>query len=191
MALGAAVQEPDLTATYERQERIGYRSDLIVGERAVDDYMKTLFPDWRARGVTVCLHEKQGGFAFNIDSVLGLVGKCESEGVAILSGVEVEGLELGSDHRQPFRLEAAKHTAAATGDDRRRNPRPGDTGGAHAALTLALGARTRPAPARAGPCRSSSRPASQGRPSLSWLPGRAYGRNGRRTVSAVDPPPAP
>jgi glycine/D-amino acid oxidase-like deaminating enzyme len=97
MALGAAVQEPDLTATYERQERIGYRSDLIVGERAVDDYMKTLFPDWRARGVTVCLHEKQGGFAFNIDSVFGLAGKCESEGVAILSGVEVEGLELGSD----------------------------------------------------------------------------------------------
>src|SRR5438876_2363212 len=97
MALGAAVQESDLIATYERQERIGYRSDLIVGERAVDEHMKTLFPDWRAKGVTVCLHEHQGGFAFNLDSVLGLVGKCESEGVSILSGVEVEKLELGSD----------------------------------------------------------------------------------------------
>src|ERR671925_1887397 len=30
IALGAAVQEPDLVATYERQERIGYRSQLIL-----------------------------------------------------------------------------------------------------------------------------------------------------------------
>jgi glycine/D-amino acid oxidase-like deaminating enzyme len=97
MALGAAVQESDLTAVAERHERIGYRSELIVGERAVDKHMKALFPDWRARGVTVCLHEKQGGFAFNMDSVLGLVGKCESEGVTILSGVEVQALELGAD----------------------------------------------------------------------------------------------
>src|SRR5712692_7643360 len=51
MALGAAVQESDLIATYERQERIGYRSELIVGEREVDAHMKELFPDWRARGV--------------------------------------------------------------------------------------------------------------------------------------------
>jgi methylglutamate dehydrogenase subunit A len=97
MALGAAVQESDLTAVYERQERIGYRSELILGEAAVDAHMKALFPDWRARGVTVCLHEKQGGFAFNMDSVRGLVGKCESEGVTIRSGVEVQELELGAD----------------------------------------------------------------------------------------------
>src|SRR6185312_2307410 len=97
MALGAAVQESDLTATYERQERIGYRSELILGEAAVDAHMKELFPDWRAKGVTVCLHEHQGGFAFNLDSVLGLVGKCESEEVAILSGVEVTGFEPGPD----------------------------------------------------------------------------------------------
>src|SRR5205823_10628016 len=97
IALGAGVQEPDLIATYERQERIGYRSELILGEAAVDAHMKALFPDWRARGVTVCLHEKQGGFAFNMASVMGLVGKCESEGVTIISGVEVQELELGSD----------------------------------------------------------------------------------------------
>ena len=84
-ALGAAVQEPDLVATYERQEQLGYHSELIVGEREVDRHMKSLFPDWRARGVTVCLHERQGGFAFNMASVIGLVEKCEEEGVAILS----------------------------------------------------------------------------------------------------------
>src|SRR5437016_7011578 len=97
IALGASVQQDDLIATYERQEQIGYRSELIVGAEDVDAHMKALFPDWRARGVTVCLHEKQGGFAFNMDSVRGLVGKCESEGVTIRSGVEVQDLELGAD----------------------------------------------------------------------------------------------
>ena len=91
VALGAAVQEDDLVATYERQERIGYRSELITGEAAVDAHMKRLFPDWRARGVTVCLHEHQGGFAFNQESVDGLAGKCAAEGVRILAGVEVTG----------------------------------------------------------------------------------------------------
>jgi glycine/D-amino acid oxidase-like deaminating enzyme len=97
IALGPAVQESDLTQIAERHERIGYRSTLYTGARAVDEHMKSLFPDWRAQGVTVCLHEQQGGFAFNMDSVLGLVGKCESEGVSILSGVEVEDLDFGSD----------------------------------------------------------------------------------------------
>ena len=97
IALGPEVQESDLTATFERQERIGYRSELLTGEAEVDAHMKSLFPDWRARGVTICLHEYQGGFAFNTDSVLGLAGKCESEGVSILPGVEVTGLETASD----------------------------------------------------------------------------------------------
>ena len=97
VALGAAVQESDLAATFERQEQIGYRSELIVGAAAVDAHMKRLFPDWRARGVTVCLHEYQGGFAFNVDSVRGLVGKCEGEGVRLLTGVEVTGFEEGAD----------------------------------------------------------------------------------------------
>src|SRR3989449_10820816 len=78
MALGAAVQESDLTAVYERQERIGYRSELIVGEAAVDAHMKALFPDWRARAVTVCLPENPGGFAFNMESARRPVGTGES-----------------------------------------------------------------------------------------------------------------
>ena len=70
------MQESDLTATYERQERIGYRSELIVGDADVDEHMKALFPDWRAQGVTVCLHEHQGGFAFNMD--VGAAGSSAS-----------------------------------------------------------------------------------------------------------------
>jgi glycine/D-amino acid oxidase-like deaminating enzyme len=97
IALGAARQEADLTATYERQERIGYDSELILGEADVDAHMKALFPDWRAQGVTVCLHEHQGGFAFNMDSVQGLLGKCRSEDVGVLTGVEVTGFADAAD----------------------------------------------------------------------------------------------
>ena len=97
IALGASVQEDDLVATFERQQQIGYRSELIVGADEVDEHMRSLFPDWRAKGVTVCLHERQGGFAFNMASVLGLVGKCESEGVTIYPGVEVREFEFAAD----------------------------------------------------------------------------------------------
>jgi glycine/D-amino acid oxidase-like deaminating enzyme len=97
IALGASVQEADLAETFSRQERIGYSSELIVGEGEVDAHMKQLFPDWRAQGVTVCLHEYQGGFAFNMDSVDGLHGKCRKEGVSVIPGVEVRGLADGSD----------------------------------------------------------------------------------------------
>jgi glycine/D-amino acid oxidase-like deaminating enzyme len=97
MAIGPTVQEPDLVEVFERQERIGYRSTLVTGEADVDRYMKELFPDWRAKGVTVCLHEHQGGFAFNMDSVQGLARKCREEGVEVLSGVEVTALEVGQD----------------------------------------------------------------------------------------------
>ena len=97
IALGPDVQEPDLVATYERQERIGYRSTLVTGEAEVDAHMKALFPDWRAKGVSVCLHEHQGGFAFNKESVRGLLRKAEAEGVRVLTGVTVTGFELAPD----------------------------------------------------------------------------------------------
>lgn len=97
MALVGPVQDSDLRSIYERQQKSGYRSDLICGEQQVFDYMRGLFPDWKARGLTTCLHEKQGGFAFNISSVLGLVRKVEAEGVNILPGVEVTGFTRSGD----------------------------------------------------------------------------------------------
>jgi len=97
IALGPAVQEPDLVEIYERQERIGYRSTLITGAGEVDAHMKNLFPDWRAQGVTACLHEHQGGFAFNQDSVDGLLGKAEAEGVQVLTGITVTDFTFASD----------------------------------------------------------------------------------------------
>jgi glycine/D-amino acid oxidase-like deaminating enzyme len=97
MALGPAVEQSDLEEVFERQQRIGYRSKLITGEREVDAYMKEVFPDWRAKGVTVLLHEDEGGFAFNKDSVLGLLGKAQGEGVKVLTGVEVTGFDMNGD----------------------------------------------------------------------------------------------
>jgi methylglutamate dehydrogenase subunit A len=94
IAVVGPVQDSDLQAIYERQQRSGYRSDLICGEQPVFDHMRSLFPDWKARGLTTCLHERQGGFAFNIESVRGLLKKAEGEGVQVLSGVEVTGFEM-------------------------------------------------------------------------------------------------
>ena len=94
VALGPQVQEGDLTEVAERHERIGYASELILGEGPVRDHMRRLFPDWRAEGVSVCLHEHRGGFAFNKDSMEGLAAKARAAGVQILAPVEVTGFEL-------------------------------------------------------------------------------------------------
>jgi methylglutamate dehydrogenase subunit A len=126
VALGASVQEADLSETAARQERIGYRSELIVGEKQVEAHMKELFPDWRARGVTVCLHEHQGGFAFNQDSVDGLYAKGRAEGVSVLAGVEVLGFEEAGDgsiaavETSEGRIEVGEQVVVAPGPWARR-----------------------------------------------------------------------
>jgi glycine/D-amino acid oxidase-like deaminating enzyme len=94
IALGPAAQESDLVEVYERQQRIGYPSELHVGERDVFEHMRSLYADWRAPGLTVCLHEHAGGYAFNRESMLGLAGKARAAGASIRTGVAVTGFEL-------------------------------------------------------------------------------------------------
>jgi glycine/D-amino acid oxidase-like deaminating enzyme len=91
VALGPAAQESDLTAVYERQQRIGYPSQLFIGEQEVADHMRSLYGDWRAPGLTVCLHEHAGGYAFNQESMQGLAAKAREAGAEIITGVEVTG----------------------------------------------------------------------------------------------------
>ena len=93
IALGPAAQEPDLVEVFERHQRIGYDSELVTGEAAVAEHMRELYPDWRAQGLTVCLHEHRGGFAFNRESMLGLAEKARAAGAEIVEGVEVTGFE--------------------------------------------------------------------------------------------------
>ena len=59
-------------------------------------HMCSLYPDWRAPGLTVCLHEHAGGFAFNRESMLGLADKARAAGAQIVEGVEVTGFDSDS-----------------------------------------------------------------------------------------------
>src|SRR6476619_4132392 len=93
MALGPKAQESDLTEVASRQERIGYPHTLVTGEAACASYMREIFPDWRAQGITVVLHEHRGGFAFNVDSMHGIADKARSKGVRIVEGIAVTGFE--------------------------------------------------------------------------------------------------
>jgi methylglutamate dehydrogenase subunit A len=93
-ALGPPAQESDLTEVFERQQQIGYPSELHVGEEAVAAHMRELYPDWRATGITVCLHEHVGGYAFNRESMFGLADKARAAGAQIATGIEVTGFEF-------------------------------------------------------------------------------------------------
>jgi glycine/D-amino acid oxidase-like deaminating enzyme len=94
VALGPPAQEDELSEVFERQQRIGYPSELHTGEDEVAAHMRGLFGDWRADGLTVCLHERAGGFAFNRESMLGLADKARAAGATIVEGVEVTGFTL-------------------------------------------------------------------------------------------------
>ena len=94
IALGPPAQEGDLADVFERQQRIGYPSEFHLGDERVASHMRSLYPDWRAPGLTVCLHEHVGGYAFNRESMLGLAAKARSAGATIAEGVEVTGFEL-------------------------------------------------------------------------------------------------
>jgi methylglutamate dehydrogenase subunit A len=94
VALGCGAQVDDLTAVYERQQRIGYPSELIVGADAVRSHMKEMFPDWRAQGVEVCLHEEKGGYANNMASMQGLAKKAQEAGARLVTGVTVTGFGM-------------------------------------------------------------------------------------------------
>src|ERR1700750_864173 len=45
IALGPSSQEPDLVEVFERQQRIGYPSELHTGEDEVAEHMRGLFDD--------------------------------------------------------------------------------------------------------------------------------------------------
>ena len=93
VALGPEAQEAELAEVFERQRRIGYPSELHTGEGAVRAHMRELFGDWRAEGLSVCLHERAGGFAFNHESMHGLADLARAAGARICEGVEVTGFE--------------------------------------------------------------------------------------------------
>ena len=113
MALGAERQVGDLTEVHERQQNIGYPSDLIVGEAEVRSYMTAMFPDWRAQGVHVCLHEHKGGFANNMASLHGLAAKAKA-------GRRADGRRRAGDRIRDGRLRRGQRRPHRPGRHRRR-----------------------------------------------------------------------
>ena len=82
----------DVVTIHEQQQAIGYESVFIDGEAETHAYMKGIFDDWRATGVTSVLHEKKGGYAHNMATVNGLLAKVEAEGVNVVAGTLVTEL---------------------------------------------------------------------------------------------------
>ena len=93
MQISPEVMHAQVATIAAQQKDIGYESVFIEGEKESMAYMRGLFDDWQARGITSVLHEKKGGYANNKASIQGLARKAESAGVQILSGVKVTGFE--------------------------------------------------------------------------------------------------
>ena len=99
MQVSCELMHDDVGKIFSEQQAIGYESIFIEGSNTSMSYMRGLFDDWQAKGITSVLHEKRGGYANNTKSIYGLAKKAEDLGVRILTGVEVKGLisENGSD----------------------------------------------------------------------------------------------
>jgi len=95
MQISPECMRADVAQIHEQQHAIGYDSHFVEGEAESLSYMKGLFDDWRAKGITSVLHEKKGGYANNTASIYGLAKKAEDLGVRILTGLTVTGFETG------------------------------------------------------------------------------------------------
>ena len=95
MQISAESMREDVRTIYEQQKAIGYESTFIEGAAESDAYMKGLFHDWQAKGITSVLHEKRGGYANNTASMYGLAKKAEDLGVRIVTGLKVTGFQTG------------------------------------------------------------------------------------------------
>jgi len=91
LQISCEAMHEDVAQIHREQREIGYESHFVEGAADAERYMKGLFDDWQAQGITSVLHEMRGGFAHNTTSLHGLAAKAEALGVRILSGVEVTG----------------------------------------------------------------------------------------------------
>jgi hypothetical protein len=94
MQISPESMHSDIATIYEQQQAIGYPSEFIEGSADSMVYMRGLFDDWQAKGITSVLHEKKGGYSNNMKCMQGLAAKAESEGVTITGNVEVTGFEF-------------------------------------------------------------------------------------------------
>ena len=86
MQISPEVMHEQVATIAQQQKDIGYESVFIEGAKDSMNYMKGLFDDWQAQGITSVLHEKKGGYANNVRSLAGLAAKAGSQGVRIVPG---------------------------------------------------------------------------------------------------------
>jgi len=94
LQISPEVMHEDVASIAAQQREIGYESVFVEGAAASERYMKGLFSDWQGQGTTSVLHEKRGGYANNTRSLAGLASKARTEGVRVLTGVQVTGFGL-------------------------------------------------------------------------------------------------
>jgi glycine/D-amino acid oxidase-like deaminating enzyme len=99
MQISPEAMHADVAQIHAEQREIDYDSVFIEGGQDCTRYMRSMFGDWQAQGITSVLHEKRGGYANNTRSICGLAKKAEDLGVRILTGATVTGFtaESGSD----------------------------------------------------------------------------------------------
>ena len=94
MQISPELMRDDVGTIYEQQKSIDYPSTFVEGASDSMAYMRELFDDWQAKGITSVLHEKKGGYSNNMKCMQGLAGKAENEGVKIIGNVEVQEFEF-------------------------------------------------------------------------------------------------
>src|ERR1700733_5966448 len=63
MQITPEVRHEQVASIARQQKEIGYESVFIEGEKDSLEYMKGIFQDWQARGITPGVHQKKGGAA--------------------------------------------------------------------------------------------------------------------------------
>ena len=82
MQISPESMHADVASIYEQQKAIGYESTFVEGADDSMRYMRGLFDDWQAQGITSVLHEKRGGYANNQASMRGLAAKAKKRACA-------------------------------------------------------------------------------------------------------------
>ena len=83
MQISCESMREDVTSIYEQQRAIGYESEFIEGADACDSYMKSMFSDWQAQGITSVLHENRGGIRTTPNRCTGWTRRSKSAGFGL------------------------------------------------------------------------------------------------------------
>ncbi len=108
MQISSESMHADVRSIYEQQQSIGYDSEFIEGEQKCTHYMRGIFDDWQAQGITTVLHEKRGGYSNQTKTMYALADKVEKLGVRIITGVEVKGFKTESSSGAVSAVETSK-----------------------------------------------------------------------------------